>query len=306
MRIALFVPCFNDAFFPATVKATVRVLERLGLEVRVPRGQTCCGQVHFNTGYRREALHLMRRFLDLFSGNDAVVAPSASCVAMVREHYAELASWVESGPRVEGGRGAEGGRDARSRRSARNVLGYARSRGLAEEVRSLASRTFELSEFLVHRLGVEDVGAAFPHRVTLHTTCHSLRGIHVGDAPLRLLRAVRGLTLLDLPGALECCGFGGTFSVKNPHTSLAMMEDKLRSMRDTGAEVLTAVDNSCLLHLMGGMHRAGWLAEDAPGAGSAPRARKEENRPGDTRCAGAPRDLRVMHLAEILVAEERR
>ena len=245
MRIALFAPCFNDVLFPGTLRATVRVLERLGHQVVLPAGQTCCGQVHFNTGYRREARRLMERFCRIFAAEEAVVAPSASCVAMVREHYPELA-------------------------------GGAGDPGLEESVRDVAGRTYELTEFLVGRLGVEDVGARFPHRVTFHPTCHSIRGIDVGDAPLRLLRAVRGLELLDLPGALECCGFGGTFAVKNSHTSLAMMEDKLRNLRETGAEVLTAVDNSCLMHLVGGMRR---------GAGN-----------GDT--------MRVLHLAEILATGE--
>ncbi len=256
MRVALFVPCFNDACFPGTLKATVRVLERLGMEVDVPRGQTCCGQIHFNTGYRREAYRLMERFLKVFAGCGTVVAPSASCVAMVREQYAEMAAGVGD-PRLE------------------------------EEVRGLAARTFELSEFLVGELGVEDVGAHFPHRVTFHPTCHSIRGIHVGDAPLRLLRAVRGLELVELPHALECCGFGGTFAVKNPHTSLAMMEDKLRHVRETGAGVLTAVDNSCLLHLMGGMRREGWLGEGEVGSGP-----------------GSAGKVWVVHLAEILASGE--
>jgi L-lactate dehydrogenase complex protein LldE len=277
MRIALFAPCFNDAFFPETLRSTVRVLERLGHDVVVPPGQTCCGQVHFNTGYRWEAGRLMRRFLSVFEKEEVVVAPSASCVAMVREQYPELAR-------------------------------EAVDPGLGAAVEALAGRTYELTEMVVTRLGVEDVGAVFPHRVTFHPTCHSLRGIDVGDAPLRLLRRVRGLRLVDLPGARECCGFGGTFSVKNPHTSLAMMADKLRYVRDTGAEVLTAVDNSCLLHLMGGMRRQGWLAE--PGVGTKP--------PGDVASRGAAGDgstsptavsgagsVRVLHLAEILACEGR-
>ena len=256
MRIALFLPCFNDALFPRTGIATVRVLEGLGHEVLFPPDQTCCGQIHFNTGYRKEAGRLMRRFLSVFAAAEVVVAPSASCVAMVREQYRELAR--ESG-------------DA----------------ALEGEVRALAERTFELSEFLVGVLGVEKLGARFLHRVTYHPTCHSVRSIDVGDAPLRLLQAVDGLELVPLPGAEECCGFGGTFSVKNPHTSLAMMEDKLRSVGESGARVLTAVDNSCLMHLAGGMKRMGMLAEGA-GAG------------GPVTGGG----IRVLHLAEILAARE--
>ncbi len=250
MRVALFIPCFNDALFPVTAVATLRILERLGHRVEYPREQTCCGQIHFNTGYRNDARKLMRRFLRLFSGYEVVVAPSASCVAMVREQYPELA-------REKG------------------------DPGLEKEVAELVRRTFELTEFLVGRLGVEDVGASFPARVAFHPTCHSRRSIDVGDAPERLLRAVRGLELVPFPGSEECCGFGGTFAVKNAHTSLAMMEDKIRSIRESGAEVLTAVDNSCLMHLAGGMHRQGVL--------------REEGEAGE--------GVRVLHLAEILAAD---
>ncbi len=246
MRISLFIPCFNDALFPETGIATVRILEKLGHVATFPPGQTCCGQIHFNTGYRIEARRLMERFLRIFGDAEVVVAPSASCVAMVREQYPRLLE--EDGFGTEGGAGAV---------------------ALADAVRSLASRTFELSEFLVRELGVEDLGAVFPHRVALHPTCHSIRGIGVGDAPLRLLRRVHGLELVDLPNARDCCGFGGTFSVKNPHTSLAMLQDKIQDVMESGAEVLTAVDNSCLMHLAGGIHRQ-------------------------------RRKIRVLHLAEIL------
>jgi len=268
MRISLFMPCFNDALFPRTGIATVRVLERLGHDVEFPAAQTCCGQIHFNTGYRREAHRLMARFLSVFEEAQAVVAPSASCVAMVREQYPELAGEVGNP-------------------------------GVQERVRRLALRTFELTEFLVGELGMEDLGARFPHRVAFHPTCHSFRSIHVGDAPLRLLRAVEGLELAPLPGADECCGFGGTFSVKNPHTSLAMMEDKVRSLRGADAEVLTAVDNSCLMHLAGGMQRMGLLA-----AAGQPESSNGDR--GDSHLGGwdGKGRIRVMHLAEILAAGE--
>lgn len=259
MQITLFMPCFNDALFPRTGIATVRLLERGGHEVFFPPDQTCCGQIHFNTGYREEARRLMYHFLEVFGTADVVVAPSASCVAMVREQYPELAS-------------------------------DAGEPSLMSDLRSVGSRTFELTEFLVGQLGMEDLGAVFPHRVTFHPTCHSVRSIDVGDAPLRLLRHVTGLELVPLPGATECCGFGGTFSVKNAHTSLAMMEDKIRAVRASGADVLTAVDNSCLLHLAGGMRRMGLLVEGAGPSGN--------DRSG--RGAGAATRIRVMHLAEIL------
>jgi L-lactate dehydrogenase complex protein LldE len=224
MRIALFVTCFNDTLFPRTGRAVVELLERLGHEVVFPEGQTCCGQMHVNTGYDAEALPLVRRFVRVFGDAGAIVSPSPSCVGMVREQYRRV---------------AEGARDA----------------GLAREVDALAPRVLELSELLVDVLGVEDVGAVFPHRVTYHPTCHSLRVLRVGDRPLRLLRAVRGIDLVELEEASECCGFGGTFAVKNADTSMAMLGDKLRHVLDTRAEVCVAADNSCLMHIGGALRR---------------------------------------------------
>ena len=226
MNIALFITCVNDTLFPQAGQATVALLERLGHTVAFPADQTCCGQMHANSGYADEALPLVRRFVNVFGDGrfDAVVAPSGSCVAMVRHHYAHLAA--ESG-------------DAR----------------LSDAVARLAPRVFELSEFLVHELGVEDVGAYFPHRVTYHPSCHALRMLRVGDAPLRLLRNVRGIELVELPQAQSCCGFGGTFAVKNADTSAAMLVDKLHCVLDTEAEVCTALDYSCLMHIGGGLSR---------------------------------------------------
>ena len=224
MRISLFVTCLTDTLAPETGKAVVRVLERLGHEVEFRREQTCCGQMHLNTGYRDEALELARRFVRVFRDAEVIVAPSASCVGTVRELYPALAKG-----------------DAAFER----------------EVEALAPRVLELSELLVARLGVEDVGATFPRRVTYHPTCHSLRMLRVGDSPLRLLRAVRGLELVDLPEASECCGFGGTFAVKNADTSAAILSDKVRSIVDTGADVCAAADNSCLLHIGGALSRSG-------------------------------------------------
>jgi L-lactate dehydrogenase complex protein LldE len=224
VRVALFVTCFNDTLFPETGRATVKVLERLGVGVDFPYAQTCCGQMHFNTGYQREAIPLVRRFVDVFGGYDAVVAPSGSCVSMVRELYPMAAD-------------------------------LAGDRRLAERVGELGPKVFELSEFLVGKLGVTDVGAYYPHRVTYHPTCHSLRMLKVGDAPLELLRNVRGIDLVELSEAEECCGFGGTFAIKNADTSAAMLSDKLRHVLDTEAEVCTAGDNSCLMHIGGGLNR---------------------------------------------------
>ncbi|WP_327070438.1 (Fe-S)-binding protein [Kitasatospora sp. NBC_01302] len=222
MRVALFITCFNDTLFPETGKAVLRLLERLGHQVDFPLGQTCCGQPQFNTGYRAEARPLVRRFAEAFAGYEAVVTPSGSCAAMVREHHPLLA---------------------------------ADDPGLRRAVAQVAPKVHELSEFLVDVLGVTDVGASYPHRVTYHPTCHSLRLLRVGERPLRLLRAVKGIELVELPAATECCGFGGTFAVKNPDVSAAMLADKMRHVLDTRAEVLTAGDNSCLLHIGGGLGR---------------------------------------------------
>jgi L-lactate dehydrogenase complex protein LldE len=242
VRIALFITCFNDTLFPGTGRAVVEVLERLGHEVSFPEDQTCCGQMHANTGYQLEAVPLVRRFARVFADEELVVSPSASCVAMVRDQYPRLAE-------------------------------LAGDPGLAREVQALAPRVVELTELLVDRLGTQDVGASFPHRVTLHTTCHSLRLLHVGDRPRRLLEAVRGIDLVDLPDAEECCGFGGTFAVKNADTSMAMLSDKLRRILDTQAEVCVAADTSCLMHIGGALRR---------------------QRAG----------VRTMHVAEILAATE--
>jgi len=226
VRIALFATCLADAMFPAAAIATVRLLERLGHQVEFPAGQTCCGQMHVNTGYLREAVPLVRNHVEAFAGFDAIVAPSGSCVGSVRHQHAMVAR-------------------------------RAGDTGLAARAESVAAHTFELSEFLVDVLGVDDVGAYYPHRVTYHPTCHSLRMLGVGDKPLRLLRNVRGLTLVELPSAESCCGFGGTFALKNADVSTAMLEDKMANITTTGAAVCTAGDASCLMHIGGGLSRTG-------------------------------------------------
>ncbi|WP_018602543.1 (Fe-S)-binding protein [Mycobacterium sp. 155] len=226
MRIALFATCLADALFPPAAIATVAVLERLGHQVVFPTNQTCCGQMHINTGYLKEATAVVRNHVQVFeSANcDAVVAPSGSCVGSVRHQHAMVAR-------------------------------RAGDEDLAVRAEAVTARTYELSEFLVDVLGVEDVGAYYPHRVTYHPTCHSLRMLGVGDKPLRLLRHVRGLTLLELPAAESCCGFGGTFAIKNSDTSTAMLTDKMTNILDTGAEVCSAGDSSCLMHIGGGLSR---------------------------------------------------
>jgi L-lactate dehydrogenase complex protein LldE len=224
VRIALFVTCLVDTLYPDVGWATVRLLERLGHEVVFPQRQTCCGQMHVNTGYHRTALPLVRHHVETFEPYDVVVAPSGSCVGSVRHQHAMV---------------ARRGGDER----------------LAERAEAVAGRTYELSELLVDVLGVDDVGAVYPHRVTYHPTCHSLRLLRVQDKPLRLLRNVRGLDLVQLPDAEQCCGFGGTFALKNAETSTAMLADKMRHVQSTGAEACTAGDSSCLMHIGGGLAR---------------------------------------------------
>jgi L-lactate dehydrogenase complex protein LldE len=243
VRASLFITCFNDTLFPETGVAVVRLLERLGVEVDFPLEQTCCGQMHFNTGYANETLPLIRRFVRAFADSEVVVSPSASCVGMVRENYARMAQLTND-------------------------------HALRREVEALVPRVLELTELLVDRMGLDDVGAFFPHQVTYHPTCHGLRMLELGDRPLRLLRAVGGIEVLDLPQAEQCCGFGGTFAVKNADTSIAMLTDKVRSILDTGAEVCVAADNSCLMHIAGAisrqragvrtMHLAEVLAQGSP------------------------------------------
>ena len=242
MRVALMVTCINDALYPDTGKAVVTLLRRLGVDVEFPTGQTCCAQPMVNTGYLDEAVPVVRNFVDAFGTYDAVVTPSGSCAGCARHQHSLVA-----------------------RRS--------RDASLEAAVAETSPKVHELSEFLVDVLGVTDVGAYYPHTVTYHPTCHSLRMLGVGDRPRQLLENVRGLTLLDLPAAEQCCGFGGTFAVKNSDTSVAMGSDKVRHVQDTGAEVLVAGDNSCLTHIGGLMTR---------------------ERAG----------VRTVHLAEILAATE--
>lgn len=223
-RVALFATCINDVMFPETPKAVVRLLERLGCEVDFPPAQTCCGQMFTNTGYLDEATPSLHTYLDAFEPYEYVVAPSGSCVGSVREQHPMLAK--RSG-------------DA----------------ALTERVTALSAKTFDLPELLVDVLGVTDVGAYFPHRVTYHPTCHSLRVTRVGDRPYELLKNVRGIDLVTLPDADRCCGFGGTFSVKNPDVSTAMAADKARHVAGTDAEYVVMGDNSCLMNVQGVLSR---------------------------------------------------
>ena len=240
MVISLFITCYNDTLFPETGRAVVTVLERLGHRIEFREAQTCCGQMHFNTGYAAEALPLMRRMLEVYRDAEVICVPSASCVAMMRDHYPKLAD-VSADPRLHA------------------------------EVEAFLPKVFEFSELLVDKLGVTDVGATFPHQVTLHTSCHSLRSLHLGDRPVRLLQHVKELEYIALPRQDECCGFGGTFAVKNADVSTAMGQDKVNGVISTGAAVCVAADNSCLMQI------AGLLRRQSAG-------------------------IRCMHLAEVLAA----
>jgi len=224
VHASLFITCYNDTLYPETGRAVVNLLERLGVDLDFNPKQTCCGQMHANTGFRGEAFSQAKRLVRLYQDAEAVVVPSSSCVAMIRDQYPGLI----------------------------DELG---SPALRQEFDALLPRVYELSEFLIDRLGVEDVGAYFPHRVTYHSSCHGVRALHLGDRPYRLLAKVRGLEHVPLANSDRCCGFGGTFSVKNAEVSSAMLAVKLQDVVSTGAEYCTALDNSCLMHLGGAMHR---------------------------------------------------
>ncbi|MGW4351749.1 (Fe-S)-binding protein [Nocardia sp. NPDC004582] len=226
MRTALFVTCINDVLFPGTGQATVKLLRRLGVEVEFPMAQSCCGQMHCNTGYRADTAALARHFVKVLGAYDRIIMPSASCGQAPREFYMKVAEATEDSK-------------------------------LALDTQAILPRIREVTEFITDDLGIQDVGAYFPHRVTYHPTCHSLRVQHIGDRPLTLLRAVAGIDLVELPAAEECCGFGGTFAVKNGAVSGAMNGDKARHVRESGANVLTAVDNSCLMNIGGRLAKDG-------------------------------------------------
>jgi len=239
MNVSLFIPCFVDQLAPRVGLAVATVLERLGHTVEFRPAQTCCGQPAFNSGYWDEARTVARHALDVFAGAGAVVGPSGSCVAMLRVFYPQLFA------------------------------------GMPEETAALdlAGRTFEFSEFLVKKLGVTDVGARFPHRVTYHDGCHGLRELRVRDEPRALLRAVRDLELVECDEAESCCGFGGLFAVKFPMVSTAMAEVKAGSLARTECDYIVSSDPSCQLQL------DGWLS-------------KNDKRP------------RTIHLAEVLAGTE--
>ncbi len=216
-RIALFIPCFVDQLQPQVGLDTVAVLRRLGFQLEYPEDQTCCGQPGFNTGQWDAALPCAERFVKVFRNYETIVCPSGSCTSMVRTHYPELL----------------------------------KHSALREDAIAVGQRTYELTQFLVKVAGVTEVGAEFPHSVTYHPSCHATRELGIYDEPIALLKNVKGLDLKLMPNANECCGFGGMFSTKFGMISSAMAETKIGNVEATGAEYVTAVDPSCLMHLDG-------------------------------------------------------
>ena len=217
MRVGLFVPCYIDQFYPQVAIATLELLEKLGCEVVFPQNQTCCGQPAFNAGFWGEAKEVCKKFINDFSGADYVVAPSASCVGFVRNYYNKLFEQSSN----------------------------------QQEVKALAERTFEFSEFLIKVLKVDDVGAVFEGKATYHDSCAALRECGLKQEPRQLLKNVKGLELIEMTDNETCCGFGGTFAVKFEPISIAMGDQKITNAITTGAEYLISTDMSCLMHIDG-------------------------------------------------------
>jgi L-lactate dehydrogenase complex protein LldE len=224
MRISLFTTCLVDQFHPEVAIGMVTVLRRLGIEVDVPRTQTCCGQPAFNSGLPQDARAVGRHLLSVFDRAATVVVPSGSCASMVKSHLPSL---------------------------------FAPGSAEAKDAAALAARTHELAWFLVHVAKVADVGARFPHRVAYHDSCHLLRELGIASEPRTLLAQVRDLELVPLPASDTCCGFGGAFAAKYPDISAAMGGEKLANLERSGAEALVAADTGCLMHLRGLMARRG-------------------------------------------------
>jgi L-lactate dehydrogenase complex protein LldE len=215
--VALFIPCYIDQFYPQIAESTARLLKRQGIPVVFPEGQTCCGQPAFNSGYWEDARRVIRHFCDVFRPYRWIVSPSGSCTAMCRVFFGH----ADPDP----------------------------------EIVEIGRRVFELSEFFVEALGITDLGARFPHKVVFHNGCHTRRELGVVQPPLKLLQNVRDLTYLELHNVEECCGFGGTFSVKMPGTSLAMGTTKANNIAASGADAVVSLDISCLMHIGGILHR---------------------------------------------------
>lgn len=223
MKVSLFITCLGEVFYPDVGKDVVEILERLGCDVDFPNGQTCCGQPAFNSGYRREAIKAAKNMIGAFVESEYVVTPSGSCAAMVREYE----SLFEDEPQWQ------------------------------EKARGLKEKTYEFTQFLVDVLKVTDVGAKYTAKATYHTSCHMLRLLGAGDAPMKLLDQVKGLEVMTLANAYDCCGFGGTFAVKMVSISEQMVDEKIRHIEETGADVLIGADSGCLMNIRGRVDREG-------------------------------------------------
>ncbi len=220
-RVSLMVTCLGDLFFPEVGVSIVRLLRRLGATVEFPQGQTCCGLPLFNSGYHAEARAVAARTVALFRNADHIVVPSGSCAWMLRHEYAGLLTDGE----------------------------------LAQDARRLAGRTYELSQFLVKVLGRREFRTTVGGRVTYHDSCHLLRGLHEAETPRDILRSLEGVEFVELPGADECCGFGGSFAVRLPEVSAQILAKKLTNVEATGATCLVACDAGCLMQMGGGLRR---------------------------------------------------
>lgn len=223
-RISLFVQCLVDAIYPDVAEAMVRIFERLGISVAIPVDQTCCGQMAYNSGYSREAKVAAKRFIRIFENAEVIVAPSGSCVNMVSHHYLEL---------------------------------FKDENHWLQRARRISDITFELSQFLIDVLGVEDVGARYDGTLTYHDSCHLLRNLKIKEQPRKLIQNVKGLTFLEMKDSDRCCGFGGTFSFKYPEISTAMLEDKVQHIVDSGADGVVGCDVGCLMNMEGMIRRKG-------------------------------------------------
>ncbi|WP_156291083.1 (Fe-S)-binding protein [Oceanobacillus salinisoli] len=223
MKVSLFVTCLNEIFYQDVAKDVVEVLERLGCEIDLPRGQTCCGQPAYNSGYRKDAITAAKQMITSFEDSEYIIAPSGSCTAMFKE-YPGL---------------------------------FNEHKGWQERAQAVAEKTYEFTQFIVDVLGVEDVGAVYPAQATYHTSCHMLRLLKETEAPFKLLENVKGLELLPLENSYDCCGFGGTFAVKMVPISEQMVDEKVRNIEQSSADVLIAADSGCLMNIKGRMDRKG-------------------------------------------------
>lgn len=222
--VTLFVQCLVDGIYPEVGEAIFKIFHKLGIQMTCPSDQTCCGQPAFNSGYRREAKSTAKRFIEIFESAEVIVCPSGSCVTMVRHHYPQL---------------------------------FGNDETWLQRARHVAEKTYELTEYLVDILGVEDLGANYAGRITYHDSCHLLRSLRVKDQPRKLLRKVSGAEFVEMYDSDRCCGFGGSFSVKYPDISTAMVADKVKNISDSGADTVVGCDMGCLMNIQGMLNRRG-------------------------------------------------